>query len=347
MLILISWPFNNRAYTRLGIDTLEANKVEFKILNLFELLYPESKECSFDRIVHENEITIQSLWELKNYFKKDEIILNYLNIKRKTLKVFLLLSAFRVNYISISNMPIPSKKNQKLKILNFFLHESKYGAVVQRKEEYPFSRRTKFIYIHSIDYDTMIRFERKSQDRIVKENYIVFLDQNLPFHLDFKRNNTKPYVTAEKYYTSLNNYFDYLEKKLNKKVVIASHPNSDGKKYFNKICIKDNTINLIKYSDSVLIHCSTALSFAIIYNKPISMIVTDEIVSSKMQIFNKFLSKELAIPMINIDKSREINFVESNENFLQYKSKYITQSSYIDLLSMEILLNNLKYREEK
>ena len=338
MIILISWSFNERNYYRLGIDVLEKKEINFKILNLFDLLYPDQKEINNGRIYHKNEIIIKSYKEFLRYINSNELLLNFLNIKKKTLPIFILLTMFNKKYISFDNMPLPTIENKKLEYLNYLFKSAYIGAVVDKKHGFPFSKKTNFIYINSIDYDTYLRFEKENNKPLLNNNYIVFIDQNLPYHLDFIRNNEKPYVTDKNYYKSLNKFFDYIENKYNKEVVIALHPNSANKHQFNKKCFINETINLIKHSDSVLLHSSTAVSFAIIYDKSICMIETDEIIKSQMHKFNYLLSSILNLNLFNIDNIFDIEFKKGNYEY--YKNKYVSKSSN-NLLSMEILLKEL------
>jgi len=341
MYLLISWPTNERSSTRLGLDVLRKNGAVFKVLNLFELLYPHLVKKSSQTQRYDNEIMVHSWKELESFLKEEKKILNFLNIKKQTLKVFWLLTQLNRVYISFSNMPLPSKKSLKLSLLAMVLKPATYGAMIKPERRFPFSRETEFIPIHSIDYDTMLRFEKGKHTRIIQEKYIVFLDQNLPFHEDFIRDNESSYVTPDAYYGTLNHYFKHVEQATGKKVIIAAHPSTKDVDRWHFQSIKDHSINLIKYADAVLMHSTTAVSFAILYEKPLAMIVTDEIVVSKMHPFNQQLSLELGLPMINVNREIQVDFTYNKSKFLAYKHNYISNSPYRDLLSMEIVLKEI------
>lgn len=51
------------------------------------------------------------------------------------------------------------------------------------------------------------------QIKKTEENQVVFLDQNLPYHLDFDRRNIQR-IEANKYYKKLNMFFEHIEKNL-------------------------------------------------------------------------------------------------------------------------------------
>lgn len=333
MIILINWPYNKRSYYRLGLDVLEKYSVDFKLVNLFDLFNKKTKDIYYERKYHLNEIVVKSYFELFKILKEEKIILNFVNLKKSTLPLYLLLTLLNKKYIQVNNMPLPSfKKDIKLP-----LKSATYGAVVDEEFSFPFSKKTSFWNINSIDYDDYLRFDKLEKKSLVSKNYLVFIDQNLPYHLDFIRNNEKPYVSAKNYYASLNKFFDFVEKKTDKEVVIALHPNSADNHQFNKKTFVGKTMNLIKFSDGVILHSSTAVSFAIIYNKPICMIETDEIISSKMHSFNKLMSDILKVPLFNIDKSDNFKFLIGD--YETYKNKYISKNNKD--LSMEIILRNI------
>ena len=82
-------------------------------------------------------------------------------------------------------------------------------------------------------------------------------------------------------YPSLRSFFKYLEKISKKEVIIAPHPktkirNKSSLFGYRKV-ISNKTQELIKNADYVLTRNSTAITFALVYKKPIILIYTDEI----------------------------------------------------------------------
>ena len=80
-------------------------------------------------------------------------------------------------------------------------------------------------------------------------------------------------------YNKTKKLIDKIEKKYNAKVVIACHPKSNYKiedNFFNnRTLINHKTENLIKFSKFVITHGSTAISYAILYEKPILTILAN------------------------------------------------------------------------
>lgn len=107
--------------------------------------------------------------------------------------------------------------------------------------------------------------------------FAVFLDEYEPYHPD--RDLLKNYSgvlpeNGEYYFSELSSFFDSFEKFYKVPVIIAAHPKSSyerGNEFEKRSVIFDRTRELI-LSDQcklVLIHKSTAVSFAVIARKPI------------------------------------------------------------------------------
>ena len=115
-----------------------------------------------------------------------------------------------------------------------------------------------------------------------RKKYAVFLDSMIMHHEDYRMNykyHTVP-VTL-KYFNEMNKFFDKIEKLFDLEVVIALHPNCNVKNYSKffdyRKCIKSDTARLVRDSKFIFSHASTtAINFAIIYNKPIVYIITNE-----------------------------------------------------------------------
>lgn len=191
--------------------------------------------------------------------------------------------------------------------------------------------KTKFIKGHSADYDQYL--ELKDSIKIGDE-HIVFIDQFVPFHPDLQRMGFKPIAPAE-YYKSLNKFFDFLEKKLNKQVVIAAHPISDydNSKFFkNRPIIKHQTVDLIARSSLVLSHGSTALSYSILFKKPILGLNMNVFVETMHEKILFFFSKVMGFNIINIDDYSVNDFKvypPNHEAYQDYVRHYMAQEDSV------------------
>jgi hypothetical protein len=189
----------------------------------------------------------------------------------------------------------------------------------------------KVIPINLIDYEKYVSI-KNSECRLVEGEYAVFLDINLAYQSDLAVLGL-PAVNAENYFASLNNYFEQLEQIHNIQVVIASHPKAKYKSdTFNGRLIYENlTPELAKYSKFVITHHSTALSYAILNEKPIIFIFTDEmLILYKQSAIRhiKSMADFLDGTLINIDKITSTD-EQSIRNcnltlYKEYKYNYLT-----------------------
>jgi hypothetical protein len=188
---------------------------------------------------------------------------------------------------------------------------------------------------------------------IYKKKIAVFLDNLTFMHPDvlilFKK--------REKFYHShflqLNNFFSFLEKKYNLKVIIAAHPKTDLSKfknlYPNYEIIINKTIDLVFSSQFVMAHSTTsAINFAIIYKKPLIFLTTN-ILENEFQYYKELVFKNIILkqPLVNVsykenyinfDKYRDINFKGYQEFICKYmKSKYIKSTLLKEKILAEIL----------
>ena len=142
--------------------------------------------------------------------------------------------------------------------------------------------------------------------RIIETDYIVFCDIYFPYHSDLTYFlKLKKFPDGKKYQERMRMYFDFLEEKYNIPVVIAAHPKSNykGGEFGNREIIKYHTDSLVKYSKMVTMHICNTISYAILCNKPIAYIVTDDYLSfpNIQRQLNVLVNKALGLDYYNID----------------------------------------------
>lgn len=186
-------------------------------------------------------------------------------------------------------------------------------------------KNTDIKYIHSLDYEKYLEVNKRDE-RVINEKYCVFLDQYLAYHPDIMELGIQ--IDAKSYYRNLENFFCYIEQTMKVKVIIAAHPRSDyeeHKEVFNNyLIIKNLTCELVKNAEFVLSQHSTAVSYAVLYGKPI--IFLEETEHSKIILCKRVLDKYaefLSAPKVNISDNK---YLESKIQDLLYvnKKKYIS-----------------------
>jgi len=207
----------------------------------------------------------------------------------------------------------PSKARKQDYIVDYLFYA---GSETLNTLKLPSKNYIKKISSPALDYNLHLREDNKK--RIIKKKYVVFLDSMLFHHDDqnikfFKRD------VSLKYFEEINKFFYILEKKLNLKVIIAMHPSCNIKNYSkffeNRTCLKNQSINLVKYSELVLLHpSSTSINFPVIYNKPMLFLTTEELNKS----FRHYVAHQIQ-KMIFRQNILNISSVSENIIFPKFK----------------------------
>jgi hypothetical protein len=137
--------------------------------------------------------------------------------------------------------------------------------------DYPVGRATRYVWTHTLDYDLYLSLK----DRPVQEDAMmgVFLDEYLPFHPDLIYTGNQSPCPSEEYYPQLRSFFGRLEAEHDVHITVAAHPRSQYEHhpdYFSgRPVIRGDTPALVQRAGFVILHASTALNFAILFEKPV------------------------------------------------------------------------------
>lgn len=169
--------------------------------------------------------------------------------------------------------------------------------------------------INHPDFEKYITLVQSEQPPLIAGKYIVFLDQNFPYHPHLKTENPSVDFDAlvEPYFNSLNRFFDKLEDTYKCKVVIAGHPTAqlNGEKPFGTrevICFK--TAELVKDSKAVCLHSSYSVSFAFLFDKPFCLLTNKAVrQSSNQSAALRNYSRAFEHPIIDTDDIDDVSGV--------------------------------------
>ena len=231
-----------------------------------------------------------------------------------------------------------------------FIFAGGYASLINYK--FPIGKKTNIIWGHTLDYDLYLKDLRKpSNIKFKDENYIVFCDQYLPLHPEYIRRNIKPPIAPEIYYPAMCKFFYKVEKETGFKVVIAAHPRSKYEEhpdYFDgRKVIRGKTMELVRDSEFVLMHGSTSLNFAVMYNKPVlflTMVKMEQpkVFSDYIQVFSSELNKGF----ITIDSDYKIDWDKElkidEEAYANYKEKYIKRRNSKEEFFWQIVADEIK-----
>ena len=201
---------------------------------------------------------------------------------------------------------------------------------------------------HSLDFDLFLKASRTNQKRAFEEKYLVFLDEDFVFHIDYQLLGIKPPVSPENYFSEVNFMLKSLAQKLNLKPIVQLHPTANrriSKKYYNFEISEHETAQVVQNSDLVISHDSTSLQFAVMFQKPVILLETSEMVKNKFyhtQINN--FSKALSATVLTIDDFPIDKIAPKicNISYQSYKEDYIKLIGSPNRFSHEIILNSIK-----
>ena len=231
------------------------------------------------------------------------------------------------------------KKLPLLKPLRFQFNTCKCAQV-----DYKINEKTKIIPFNSTDFNAS---KKELLDEINKP-YYVFIDEYLPFHPDTLISGMR-FMEADIYYQNMNRFFDRIESETGIDVIIAAHPIALKYKEYNyfkgRRVLFYKTASLIKHSIGVFNHCSTAMSLAIIFKKPIITLISDDMKVKVRSFYNecKYVGEYINSKIINIDHlPNNINFTSIDDYiYNNYKYDFLTNPESEKLSNADILYSVL------
>lgn len=350
---IVLTPFTQRDYDRFGIEILENNGFEVDVLDLTHLFHLQNGEGSDSPKI----VRVDSYRDFESYIKDNQYDVIYIKVygeSSKLLKINMLLSKYRVQTMLFNTniLPIAINKQSLLYKIRYILSSFSFGDIFGRiyyllnkhkiknndfvliggtEGEYcsGTDEQTRYIYGHTLDYD--IYRSQRDLPSLISHKYVVFLDENLPYHPDEKLSGSEKYLEriAPAYYQKLNYFFDFIELEYDLKVVVAAHPSAEyeriGNPFDGRECIKGKTNQLIQHAEFCLGHFSTSINFAILHQKPVLFITLQEIDYLFGDFITKF-SEILGNKKLFIDDIDSLGKITSSIDYQcyeEYVNKYI------------------------
>lgn len=167
-------------------------------------------------------------------------------------------------------------------------------------------KSTRVIPINSRDFDNCQEYlvlGERTPERIGQT--CVFLDEDMTNHPDFFLTGQQEPLEPSEYFSSLNLLFSQIECDTGMTVIIAAHPKSrfrtDDHRFEGRSFIKGKTVELVADSQMVIAHSSSSIGIAVCFQKPIMLVVTNEMTKRKetVNLVNAF-AKELSLKVNHI-----------------------------------------------
>tara|TARA_B100000029_G_scaffold515840_1_gene624978 strand:- start:1567 stop:2748 length:1182 start_codon:yes stop_codon:yes gene_type:complete len=371
IIFLVENFFTLRDFNRFNIQEYLSDNIIVEVWDLTEFLEKDFKKLNKpdDELNAEYVKRFKDIDNIMKNFKelKQNVLLSvHLKYNLKNLKIFKLLSENKIDYF-MYNTSSPNlyqlaryKKNNIImklnkfiknltmdRFFNFFLnliiqninprffrvYPMTYllvgGAIFYKKKNKLISKDTKIVWIHQKDYDLFLK-NKQNNFKPLNKQYAVFLDQAVPFNNDNIRQ--KVFIDPKKYYSSLENFFNFLKEKYQIETIVCAHPRASNEltKYINNYSVvKNQTIKYVENSSFVICHDSLAINFAVIYNKPLLFIYNEVLKQDRTynhigeinEIANIFDKKPINVDNINnldLSKEIEINKLKYEKYFKNY-----------------------------
>jgi hypothetical protein len=159
----------------------------------------------------------------------------------------------------------------------------------------------------------------------IPERYIVFIDDYLPFHPDFSALGSRT-IEPQAYYKALNEFFGKVETESGLPVVIAAHPKGvyETNRFGGRALQSGATNSLVEHATLVLAHASTAISFAVIFRKPVWLLYTSEIVAVHPYLYKSMVmtAKMLGCPIMDLERAEVALLDRSHVDVRKYAAYY-------------------------
>jgi len=208
----------------------------------------------------------------------------------------------------------------------------------------------KIVAINLCDFD-LYKKTKNAKERIIKTKYAVFIDINLPYQSDLTQYGNLCTLNPISYLNSLNTFFDLIEESQNIKIVVAAHPKAlhESKSFNGRQILRLSTHELVRDAEFVIMHTSTALSYAVLNLKPILFIYTEEMMSIYKDTFIREIDgsaqylKERTMNIDEIKSGSQIKIPLPNIScYDAYKYNFLTSTCSENFKSEDIFWREIK-----
>ena len=272
-----------------------------------------------------------------NRISKDSLIVNDLHANVANYPLYMNIAKrfnHRIYFDFFANTQGVHKSKLFSKLATSNLKDLICYILIRRKFHfYVFSSRYSSDGRYRINHPDFEVYQKVAKDSINNNlsNYVVYVDNFFPFHPDIL--NRDPHVDptrlAPLFYGSLNSFFSKVEQHFGCKVVIAAHPSSvyTNNPFDGRDIIYNKTCELIKDCTAVCMHTSNALSYAILFNKPLALLTNKAFQQARLEFMRlENISNMLSMKLINTDSVDDINYVFNHvsKDFTEfYKKEYL------------------------
>ena len=259
--------------------------IEFYRRNILILLIYKFFKCKI--IFHKNDDLPDINFSLNDYLYK----LSQIKLYKIPFIIFNRLKDYLIKKLTDLITP---------KIDIYFINGKKDSSMTKKPK--------KSVFLHTHDYEKYLQEESlKIKKKFIEQDYILFLDMGYPIPYDNIFSKEEPVTTDVEYKNQIVKLLKTFEKfSSEKKIIVALHPKTTNQSFYGFDGFRGITPNLIKYASLIISHDSSSLQLAALWKKPTILLTSDNMQKrlTKLKSIN-FYSKELNLPIVNIDNFNE------------------------------------------
>lgn len=210
------------------------------------------------------------------------------------------------------------------------------------------------IVLHSESYDEFLTITAAiPQKKIIADKYVVFIDQYITGHSDWKKLKLK-YPISDKlaYFSQLCYLFNEIEKKMECKVVIAAHPKAEyiGDEFGDRDIVYGRSNLLIRDAEFVIIQFSTLFGYVCLSEKKFLTVYSKEMFDNVPSLKNdyKAIANIFGNKLLDLANKVEVNLFSDyifndKDRCKQYINNYVisAKSTYKDSLFYDAVCQEL------
>ncbi|CAM3852907.1 hypothetical protein [Aquirufa aurantiipilula] len=212
------------------------------------------------------------------------------------------------------------------------------------------------VFLHCQDYSNSLLKRNISQMGNLSEvKYAVLLDAPGPmFTSDYTILKRKVFLTTEVWYPTLTAFFDKLELDTGVKIKIAGHYKAKhpfiAPCFGNREVYYHKTSDLVKNCEYVITRSSAATSYAVMFNKPVLFIYSDELQGDDLAMHDIYgMAHLLGTNPININQYPDSfnQFLKVNEQHYHYYKMACLTSTLSQRPNVQTILEDIMHIDTK
>jgi hypothetical protein len=373
-------PFTVRDYDRMGIALLE-RIFELRILDCTSWLMPRAILTRGGmEFPHSAVRKVRTKAEFVRSLDKDGYAIDYVGqFSPSAILLFDALKSRRIKLVAIDSgaYPSPEGSNRRISWLSKLLTAVRHGGLrshlrarVNRlllailPDQQPdialvsgsywrtdprFANARRHYPAHSFDYERFREVNRESVPSLVRRlpEYAVYLDENIAGHEDNIDLGFATPATENCFFPALNRMFERFERASGLKVIVAAYPGEQRgyeERFQGRLIVAGMTAELIKSSRLVFAHASTAISFAILWRRPLVFLTSDEIAKSWYAPWIDAARLIIGARLVNVDHLLTPAHDEAIDQsaYAHYEASFIKAADSPDKPMWEILCDALE-----